>query len=56
LAIDYPEQLVDGESVPLTAVATKKGRSLSATVGDGGAPLKLMTMAGDVRLEAKTEP
>ncbi len=56
LSIDYPEQLVDGESVPLTAVAKKKGRSLSATVGEGGAPIKLMTMLGDARLESKAAP
>ncbi len=56
LSIDYPEQLVDGESIPLTAVAKKKGRSLSATVGEGGAPIRLMTMLGDVRLESKAAP
>ncbi len=56
ISIDYPEQLVDGESVPLTAIAKKKGRSLSATVGDGGAPIKLMTMIGDVQLESKAGP
>ncbi len=53
LSVTYPEQLVDGESVPLTAVANKNGHSLSATVGSGGAPVKLMTMKGDVRLEGK---
>ncbi len=53
LSVVYPEQLVDGESVPLTAVTNKNARSLSATVGSGGAPVKLMTMKGDVRLEGK---
>jgi hypothetical protein len=48
--IDYPEQLVDGESVPLTATAKKNARSLSATVGDGGAPVKLYTASGDIHL------
>ena len=53
LSVVYPEQLVDGESVPLTAVTNKNARSLSATVGSGGAPVKLLTMKGDVRLEGK---
>ncbi len=50
ITIDYPEQLVDGQSTPLQAIAKKSARTLSATVGAGGAPLRLMTMAGDVRL------
>jgi hypothetical protein len=56
LSIVYPEQLVDGESVPLTAVTNKNARSLSATVGAGGAPVKLLTMKGDVRVEGKPSP
>jgi hypothetical protein len=55
LSIDYPEQLVDGESIPLVAVAKKRGQSLSATIGDGGAPVKLMTFLGDIRMEAKRD-
>jgi len=55
LMIEYPEQLVDGELHPLLAVAKNRGRSLSATVGDGGAPVKLLTMLGDVRMEAKKD-
>lgn len=56
LSITYPEQLVDGESAPLAAVAKKNARTLSATVGAGGAPVRLMTVKGDVRLEAKPTP
>ncbi|NWG14035.1 MAG: hypothetical protein HXY20_10925 [Acidobacteria bacterium] len=56
ISIDYPEQLVEGEAIPLAAVAKKKARSLSATVSEGGAPVRLMTMRGDVRLESKPEP
>jgi len=56
LSIIYPEQLVDGESVPLTAVTNKNARSLSATVGAGGAPIKLLTIKGDVRVEGKPSP
>lgn len=56
LSVVYPEQLVDGESVPLVAVTNKNAHSLSATVGAGGAPVKLLTMKGNVRLEGKPSP
>ena len=56
LSVVYPEQLVDGESVPLVAVANKNAHSLSATVGAGGAPVKLLTVKGNVRLEGKPSP
>jgi len=56
LTIDYPEQLVDGESVPLQAVVKKDARTLSATVGAGGAPVRVMTFAGDVRLIRSQTP
>ena len=52
LSVDYPEQLVDGEKIPLGVVTKKKGRSLKATLGDGGAPIRLSTAAGDIRLAA----
>ncbi len=52
LSIDFPEQLVEGESVPLTAAVHKNSKSLSATVGDGGSPIKLLTRLGDVKLTA----
>jgi DUF4097 and DUF4098 domain-containing protein YvlB len=50
ISIQYPEQLVDGESVPLELVKQKEAQSLVATVGRGGSPLKLLTSAGDVEL------
>lgn len=56
ITIDYPEQLVDGESVPLTVVAKKNARTLSATVGDGGAPVRLQTVMGDVHLSRLQAP
>jgi hypothetical protein len=52
IGIEYPEQLVDGESVPLTATARKKARSLSATVGEGGSPIRLLTSLGNIQLAA----
>jgi hypothetical protein len=53
IQIDYPEQKVEGESVPLTVATKKKARSLTAKVGEGGAPVKLLTMTGNVNLRAK---
>jgi hypothetical protein len=56
ITIDYPEQLVDGESVPLTVTAKKTARTLSATIGDGGAPVKLYTASGDIHLSRLQAP
>jgi DUF4097 and DUF4098 domain-containing protein YvlB len=50
ITIDYPEQLVDGEQVPLNFITRKKVRNLTATVGAGGAPVKLFTDRGDISL------
>ena len=50
ISVQYPEQLVEGERVPLHVVTQKNARSLTATVGDGGAPVKLLTTAGDIHL------
>jgi len=56
IRVQYPEQLVEGESAPLKAVAKKNARSLTATVGQGGAPIKLQTSAGDVLLSTTQNP
>jgi len=53
LQIQYPEKKVNGEPVPLQVVTKKNARSLTSTVGEGGAPVKLLTMSGDVKLTAK---
>jgi DUF4097 and DUF4098 domain-containing protein YvlB len=50
LTVDFPAQVVDGEESPLAVVTHKKGKSVSATVGDGGAAIRLRTNAGDVSL------
>ncbi len=51
ISVQYPEQLVNGEHVPLQVVTQKKARTLDATVGDGGAPIKLLTIVGNLQLE-----
>jgi len=56
LSIQYPEQLVEGEKVPLQATTLKAGHSLRAAVGDGGAPINLLTFAGNVHLSARDLP
>jgi DUF4097 and DUF4098 domain-containing protein YvlB len=50
VAVDYPPQVVDGEPTPPQILIRKNAQSLSAAVGDGGAPIKLVTYAGDVTL------
>ncbi len=50
ITIDYPEQMVDGEHIPLNFITRKKERNLTATVGDGGAPVRLFTDSGNISL------
>jgi DUF4097 and DUF4098 domain-containing protein YvlB len=50
VAVDYPPQVVEGEPTPPQIVIRKNAQSLSAAVGDGGAPIKLLTYSGDVSL------
>ncbi|HYK90091.1 MAG TPA: hypothetical protein VE398_15055 [Acidobacteriota bacterium] len=53
MQIQYPAQTVEGESVPLYATTKKNAHSLTAKVGGGGAPVKVLTMFGNVTLAAK---
>jgi hypothetical protein len=53
ILVDYPQQIVDGEAVPPDIIVRKTSQSLKASVGDGGAPLKLITYSGDVQLSKK---
>jgi DUF4097 and DUF4098 domain-containing protein YvlB len=48
--VDYPPQVVDGEASPPQIVIRKNEQALSASVGDGGAPIRLLTYAGDITL------
>jgi hypothetical protein len=50
ITIDYPEQVVEGQYVPLHFITRKNVRNLTATVGDGGAPVKLFTESGNISL------
>ncbi len=53
ITVDYPPQVVDGEIVPPDIVVRKNSQSLKASVGNGGAPIKLVTYSGDVTLSKK---
>ena len=53
ISIDYPPQIVDGESVPLQVLAKKLIRSVNAPIGAGGTTIKLMTQSGDIALTSK---
>jgi DUF4097 and DUF4098 domain-containing protein YvlB len=53
MEIEYPEQKVEGEDTPLRMVSKKNAHSLTAAVGGGGAPVKLLTSSGDVKLSAQ---
>ena len=54
ISVDFPEQIVEGESVPLQVMAKKKACAITAPIGSGGAPIKLITASGDINLK-KTE-
>ena len=51
ISLDYPEQIVQGESVPLPIVSRKKKRSVSAPIGSGGSPIRLATSRGNITLD-----
>jgi hypothetical protein len=53
ISVDYPPQVVEGEIVPPEIAIHKNSQQLKATVGDGGAPIKLVTFLGDVTLSKK---
>jgi len=52
ITIDYPEQVIEGEKIPLHIVVKDSARSLTASVGAGGASIRLHTAAGDIHLSA----
>jgi len=53
ISVDYPPQEVEGEIVPPDIEIRKTSQVLKAAVGDGGAPIKLITFLGDVKLSKK---
>jgi hypothetical protein len=53
ILVDFPDQLIDGETVPLQVVARKKAQSLNVPVGAGGIPVRLATLSGNISLQKK---
>jgi hypothetical protein len=52
IAVDYPDQVVEGEKVPLRVLVKDKASSLKIGLGDGGAPINVFSEAGEIRLSA----
>ncbi len=50
ISVDYPPRIIDGAPEPLNIVIGKNTQSLNSALGEGGAPIKLMTYFGDIRL------
>jgi hypothetical protein len=53
IIVDYPNQEVEGEEIPPEIVIRKTSQSLKASVGDGGAPLKIVSYLGNISLSLK---
>jgi DUF4097 and DUF4098 domain-containing protein YvlB len=53
IIVNYPTRVFEGEEIPPDIVIKKKSQSLKAAVGDGGAPVRLLTYAGDISLSLK---
>jgi DUF4097 and DUF4098 domain-containing protein YvlB len=50
VVVNYPPRIVEGESIPPEVIIRNNAQSLKASVGEGGAPVKLATFSGDVTL------
>jgi DUF4097 and DUF4098 domain-containing protein YvlB len=51
----YPDQTIDGETVPLKTITKKKAASMSAPINSGGALIQLMTSFGDIEFSTPTQ-
>jgi len=53
IIVDYPNQEVEGEEIPPEILVRKTSQTLKASVGDGGAPIKIASYSGDISLSLK---
>ncbi len=53
VTVDYPPQEVEGEEIPPQIVISTNSQSMKASVGEGGAPIRIITYSGDVTLSRK---
>ena len=50
ITVNYPPRIEEGEEIPPEIVINKTGQTLKASVGDGGAPVRIVANIGDVTL------
>jgi len=55
ITVDYPNRIYEGEEIPPDIIIKDTAQSLKASVGEGGAPIKLATLSGDITLSLKKE-
>ena len=55
VTVDYPPRIVDGEPVPLSVGVRKKAQALDSLIGTGGAPITLVSNAGNIRVSKKEQ-
>jgi DUF4097 and DUF4098 domain-containing protein YvlB len=55
IEVHYPPRVFEGETIPPEIVIKKNAQALKSSVGEGGAPIKLVTYSGDVTLSLKEE-
>jgi DUF4097 and DUF4098 domain-containing protein YvlB len=55
ITVDYPPRIFEGEEIPPDIIIKKTSQILKASVGEGGAPIKLATYSGDIALSLKKE-
>ena len=48
ITLDYPPQIIEGESVPLQVLAKNKSQTVSAPIGGSGTRIRIMTAVGDM--------
>ncbi len=53
IVVDYPPRIADGEPEPAAIITRKNSQLLKAAVGEGGAPIKLTSYSGDIKLSSK---
>jgi hypothetical protein len=53
ISVDYPPQIVDGEPMPPDIIIRKNAQTLKASLGNGGAPIKLATYSGNITLSRR---
>lgn len=53
ISVDYPDQVVEGETVPIQVTGKKNAGSVSTPIGGGGAPINMATLSGNITFKRK---